>query len=238
MSVLNSSLKKNGKHPPHSVMTDTDSSDDAAKLHKTWMVSFMEQPASNWFRTVPPGFISDGFNTFGLAVDPTHAKSAISQLLGSADEQSSDSFDSDSEEQIERCSETIFGLVHARYIFTFEGLNEMFQKYQNAVFGVCPRWGCEDERLLPVGLTDVPGREKVRTYCPHCKQLYEADPMHENLDGAFFSRSFAHYFLMELKHLRAANAAGMLERQISTDVNGITSESQSIGRTTLKGNDK
>jgi casein kinase II subunit beta len=213
-------------------MTDTDSSDDSAKLRKTWIVSFMEQPASNWFCVGPLSFLSDGFNTFGLPVDPVHAKSAFNQLLGSADEESVDSFDSDSDDEIERCSEAIFGLVHARYIFTMDGLNEMFQKYQKGIFGVCPRWSCKDEHLLPVGLTDRPGVEKVKTYCPRCKELYEPDPVHAHLDGAFFSRSFPHYFLLESKQLCAQNS---VERQVSNDLNAtITSESQSMGRPSFK----
>jgi len=210
----------------HSVMTDSDSSDDASRVRKSWIDSFLEQPASDWFCRVPAAFALDGFNTFGLRIDQQHAKSAFSLLTSAVHvSEDSDSYDSDSEEAIEKCTEVMFGLVHARYIYTPEGLADMNKKYQQGVFGTCPRYYCSDQHLLPAGLTDRPNVDTVKLYCPKCRQMYEADEQHRNLDGAFFTRSFPHYFLMELKEL---NASPSITRHPSRDLN--LSESQSVGR--------
>ncbi|KAK8892294.1 hypothetical protein M9Y10_029519 [Tritrichomonas musculus] len=203
------------KLPPrksnHSIMTDTDSSDDSEKLHKSWIASFLEQPSSDWFCDVPISFASDSFNTYGLRIDQNYAKSAFMQLLGSEGESDSDySFDSDSEDEIEKTTENIFGLVHARYIFTPEGLHKMYMKYVNGVFGICPRYKCSGQHLLPVGMSDLPGVDTVKLYCANCKQLYEADSQHQNLDGAFFSKSFPHYLFMEMKSKKINNMDPML----------------------------
>lgn len=210
----------------HSVMTDTDSSDDMQKLHKSWVDSFLEQPASDWFCRIPQSFMSDGFNTCGLCVEQSHAKTAFNQLLEmDSDEDSSTSFDSDSEEEIEKCTEVIFGLIHARYIFTNEGVREMAKKYDDGVFGTCPRILCNGQHLLPIGLTDHPGLEKVKRFCPCCGQLYRADDAHGDLDGAYFTKSFPHYFLLELKRIKKRG----VERIQSVDSNcPNTSESQSV----------
>ena len=196
---MSSSAGKISKRTSHSIMTDTDSSDDDDKIHKSWIASFLEQPGSDWFCSVPVSFASDSFNTYGLKIDQNYARSAFLQLIGSGDESSDDSFDSDSEDEIEKTTEKIYGLVHSRYIFTPQGLHEMYLKYVSGVFGCCPRTNCNNQHLLPVGLSDSPGVDTVKLYCPNCNQIYEADMLHQDLDGAYFSKSFPHYFLMELK---------------------------------------
>lgn len=182
-------------------MSDTDSSDDSDQGHRSWIDMYLDQPFGDWFCRVTSNFASDGFNTFGLSVDPAHAKSAFSLLLGS-DNVSSDSFDSDSEDEIEKCTEEIFCLIHARYIFTSDGLHEMKRKYQDGVFGRCPRYLCGGQNVLPIGLSDRPGVDTVKVYCPCCRQIYEADEAHAGIDGAFFSKSFPHYLLMVMSQGR------------------------------------
>jgi casein kinase II subunit beta len=221
-SYRSSGMTSEKKQSKHSVITDSDSSGDGHKLPKSWLDIFMEQPGSDWFCRVPPSFAGDGFNTFGLRVDSTHAKSAFAQLIGTAVPKaaSSDSYDSDSEDEIDKCTEHIFGLIHSRYIFTPEGLVDMYQKYQKGVFGNCPRFGCNDERLLPVGLYDAPSKDTVKLYCRNCRQLYEPDEAHAHLDGAYFTKSFAHYFLLELRQSRRMGPSEQTTDMFAT----ITSE--------------
>lgn len=212
----------------HSVMTDTDSSDDSQKLHKPWLDSFMEQPCSDWFCYVPASFTSDGFNTSGLSIDKLHAKTAFNQLLDITDENSSsESFDSDSEDEIEKATEVLFGLIHSRYIFTTEGLREMRKKYEAGVFGVCPRTQCKDHFLLPIGLTDHPGINTVKRYCPSCNQIYKSDELHKHLDGAYFTKSFPHYLLLEIKRIKKKGIDRLQSGDISYP-NTATCTSESV----------
>lgn len=227
MSGSRTSANENPKQPKHSVISDTDSSDDSNSTKTSWVDSFLEQPGSDWFCKIPVTYTNDCFNTYGLKVDPVHAKSALKQLIGTPEETDSDSsFDSDSEDEIERCTEHIYGLVHSRYIFTPEGVNEMMKKYKDGVFGYCPRYNCKNERLIPTALTDKPGVEKVKLFCPSCKQIYEPDAIHGQLDGAYFTKSFAHYLLLELVAL--GNPRGTIN-----DQSMITSESMSTTRPVL-----
>ncbi|EAX92742.1 Casein kinase II regulatory subunit family protein [Trichomonas vaginalis G3] len=215
-----------GKFAKHSVISDTESSDDSDKDSLSWIDSFLDQPGSDWFCRIPETYINDGFNVYGLGLNAPHEKLAFKQILGKVSE-SSDSFDSDSEDEIEKCAENLYGQIHARYIYTDEGMSEMIQKFKEGVFGICPRYSCNGHHLLPIGLTDKPGVSTVKLYCCHCKQLYHPDPEHAVIDGAFFTRSFPPYLLLELS---TKDKKGVHQ----TEPSMFTSESQSAARVFVK----
>lgn len=224
-----SRFQHNDQNKPikHSVISDTESSDDSEKGSLSWIDNFLDQPGSDWFCRIPDIYINDSFNIYGLGLSAPHEKLAFKQLLGKVSD-SSDSFDSDSEDEIEKCTEELYGQIHARYIFTDEGIHEMIQKFKEGVFGICPRFSCNGQHLLPIGLHDHPGLGSVKLYCCHCKQLYQPDPVHAAIDGAFFTRSFPLYLLLELSSKDASKNMHLTEPSM------FTSESQSAARVFVK----
>lgn len=98
---------------------------------------------------------------------------------------------------IENAAELLYGLIHQRYICSRAGIIQMSEKYELSHFGNCPRTNCDHARTLPVGLSDIPGQDTVKLFCPSCLDVYvPPNSRFQTVDGAFFGRTFAALFLM------------------------------------------
>ena len=75
------------------------------------------------------------------------------------------------------------------------------EKYNQGVFGKCPRVICESQHLLPMGQHDVPGVSNVKLYCTKCEDIYNPkSSRHNSIDGAYFGTSF-HNILFQVRAL-------------------------------------
>lgn len=98
---------------------------------------------------------------------------------------------------IESSAELLYGLIHQRYICSRAGIQQMAEKYELSHFGNCPRTHCNHARTLPVGLSDIPGEDTVKLFCPSCLDVYiPPNSRFQTVDGAFFGRTFGSLFLM------------------------------------------
>lgn len=98
---------------------------------------------------------------------------------------------------IESSAEMLYGLIHQRFICSRAGIQQMSEKYELSHFGTCPRTFCEGTRTLPVGLSDVPGEDTVKLFCPSCLDVYiPPNSRFQTVDGAFFGRTFGALFLL------------------------------------------
>jgi casein kinase II subunit beta len=98
---------------------------------------------------------------------------------------------------IESSAEMLYGLIHQRFICSRAGIQQMSEKYELGHFGVCPRTNCNQARTLPVGLSDIPGEDTVKLFCPSCLDVYvPPNSRFQTVDGAFFGRTFGALFLL------------------------------------------
>lgn len=98
---------------------------------------------------------------------------------------------------IESSAEMLYGLIHQRFICSRAGIQQMSEKYDLTHFGVCPRTFCDQTRTLPVGLSDIPGEDTVKLFCPSCLDVYvPPSSRFQTVDGAFFGRTFGALFLL------------------------------------------
>jgi casein kinase II subunit beta len=152
-----------------------------------WIRNFTAQ--HDWLCVVDDDYVNDNFNHYGLSSIIEDYNTALKVVRG----QTSSGKGSHSRAKL---AESLYGLMHARYLLTFQGIKEMRPKYEKRIFGTCPRVACAQQALLPIGLAPMPGEKPVKTFCPCCEDIYDTDC---ELDGAFFGPYFPHLFVQLLK---------------------------------------
>lgn len=179
-------------------MSDVMECDDSgvseiSSMGDSWAVQFCSQLRNQFFCEVSDSFMSDEFNLTGLSHLVPRYKEALELILDLEHENAVMLPDIPA---INQSGELLYGLIHARYIITRQGLMAMLQKYKCNDFGTCPRVLCDATGLLPMGRYDLPGYETVRLYCPCCRDIYmPSSDVFLGIDGAFFGSSFAGMFL-------------------------------------------
>eukprot|EP00002_Diphylleia_rotans_P000289 TRINITY_DN10151_c0_g2_i1.p1 TRINITY_DN10151_c0_g2~~TRINITY_DN10151_c0_g2_i1.p1 ORF type:complete len:336 (+),score=62.28 TRINITY_DN10151_c0_g2_i1:67-1074(+) len=181
-------------------------SETSGWTEESWIQSFLSMDGNEFFTEVSDDFLMDDFNLTGLngIVPYFHQALDVLQEVDSQEPLLTE------EQQIaldQSCME-LYGMIHARYILTSRGLSAMCEKYQAGHFGYCPRVLCQNQHVLPVGISDSPRRDTVKLFCPRCEEVYNPPSRkHNRLDGAYFGTTFPHMFLLaypELIPLRAA----------------------------------
>lgn len=171
--------------------------DDAESVEEfeqsSWISEYLSAIGHDLFAEVSEEFIEDDFNLTGLGALVPHYHEALEMILDLEPEYPAKL---PSVALIEQSAELLYGLIHARFITSRQGLNIMVQKYEYSDFGICPRVLCKGTRLLPIGRHDLPGCETVRLCCPCCMDIYHPQSSrYTHVDGAFFGTTFAGLFL-------------------------------------------
>ena len=177
-------------------MQNGDGADGEGEGGLTWIQHFCGRPENSYLVEVEEEFIDDAFNMYGLEKLVPYYETALDIILD---------FEIDDDELRGKAVKTLklsamklYGLIHARYILTPNGMKKMRSKINEGVFGCCQRVKCNEQSLLPVGIYNVPGEETVKLYCPKCKELYlPNEENHSMIDGAYFGTSFPHLYVMQ-----------------------------------------
>ena len=105
---------------------------------------------------------------------------------------------------------TLYGLVHARYIISPNGLHRMRKKFINGDYGICPRYYCRRQHVVPLGLTGIFNDNFPRVFCPNCQDIYDLEDKYFNrIDGSFYGPTFAMFFFLTYPDLFAAQAPNL-----------------------------
>ncbi|KAH9210565.1 casein kinase II regulatory subunit-domain-containing protein [Leptodontidium sp. 2 PMI_412] len=194
---------------------------------ESWISSFCSLLGHEYFAEISEDFIEDDFNLTGLQTQVAMYKEALEMILDVEPEEDEEDEEDEEEEEgddsiegeerlnrkaavdrrhhrmasdlsiIESSAEMLYGLIHQRFICSRAGIQQMSEKYELTHFGVCPRTHCGGTRTLPVGLSDVPGEDTVKLFCPSCLDVYvPPNSRFQTVDGAFFGRTFGALFLM------------------------------------------
>ncbi|EDO16788.1 hypothetical protein Kpol_526p41 [Vanderwaltozyma polyspora DSM 70294] len=175
---------------------------DGSEYVELWIDLFLVKKGHEYFCDIDPDYITDRFNLMNLQKTVSKFSMVIQYIVDELDENAIANMSQSKLEQLEIDSKKTYGMIHARYIITTKGLQKMAGKYKNSDFGRCPRVYCNGQPLLPIGLSDIPGVESVKLYCPACEDIYlPKSTRHNSIDGAYFGTSFAGMFLQTFPEL-------------------------------------
>ena len=104
---------------------------------ETWIEWFCRQDGNEFFCEVDEEFIDDEFNLYGLKKLVPHYNDALNTLFSVVESQQ------EAEEMTNGSTcKLLYGLIHARYVVTTDGMKQMYDKFRDGVFGACPRVLC------------------------------------------------------------------------------------------------
>lgn len=174
----------------------SDSTDD----ENAWITWFCSLKGNEFFCEVDSSYIQDGFNLTGLSQQIIYYEQALDMIL---DIEPKETFSEEQQESVENDAENLYGLIHARYILTTQGLHAMLSKYRQCNFGRCPRHLCNGQPCLPAGVMDSINQEPVKLYCSRCEDLFGSRySRHDHIDGAYFGSTFPHLFFLTFPELK------------------------------------
>lgn len=188
----------------------------AAMLSYTtpWVINFLQARPKDALLAVPRDFLGDGFNLVHLPpiverLGGSHDSTSFSlykaalRLILSNDE----SMLQNTPPSVQRAAESLYTLVHARYITSPRGLDTVRRLLtQNKdVFGKCPQPSCRGMPLLPHGETSDYGHRhnqnqhehastNAQRYCCCCGNVWEH--WDSKVDGSAWGPSFCHLYLL------------------------------------------
>lgn len=146
------------------------------------------------FAAIERQYLEDSFNFYGLRQKIPRFKECVAILRGA---------DFNYEDQ-DLMHQTIrlYGLVHARYIGSCDGMHNMHGKYLAGHFQRCPRVLCNGCYCLPYGCSEVEGEGTLKMYCPNCGDVYDPEyPEWNNLDGAYWGPSYVHIITQQYEDM-------------------------------------
>lgn len=177
-----------------------------------WIHRFCTELGNDFFCEVDKDFIKDFSNLIGLEEMILHFEQALDIILDERDTSVSETTSTKisngscritGDKTLGKTAEKLYSLIHARFILTDRGCKKMLYKYLQGDFGHCPRVLCGNSNVLPIGMSDRPGDETVKVFCPRCNEVYFPRLLkHSYIDGAAFGRSFPHMFFMVFPEYR------------------------------------
>ncbi|KAJ1466796.1 casein kinase II, regulatory subunit [Baffinella frigidus] len=176
--------------PREDAVSNEVSSEGSAEV--TWIQWFCSLQGNEFFTEVAEDYVQDDFNLTGLGSQVPYYDYALDIILDVETPQD-ELLTEDQQELVESAAEVLYGLIHARFINTARGMNQMIEKLKRTEFGRCPRVLCEGQAMLPVGRSDVPHKVTVKCFCPKCNDIYLPKSSRKAAtDGAYFGTSFPH----------------------------------------------
>lgn len=146
-----------------------------------WICDFAS--SNEWVIPIADVYVNDAFNLQGLSGLFDHYSRLLKIIRGT-------SFSD--EPELQQDAITLYGMIHARYLVTPDGVRSVWSKFQEQVFGQCPRVACNGQPMLPIGLEGETSETPAKGFCPRCRDVYDACGQ---ISGSFYGPNFPHVFV-------------------------------------------
>ena len=158
-------------------------------MDNLWIDYFLKQPENRFLCRVDNNFIQSKASKIKDQFPFTHLPEALEFLLNGRTEISNNIMEE---------AKILYGLIHAQYLMTEAGQEQMLAKFHNHDFEKCPRTLCKNCQCLPFGSKSIYGKSKLQLFCPNCTDSYNI-PGNDNrtLDGSFFGPDWFHFLLQK-----------------------------------------
>ncbi|CAM9098892.1 unnamed protein product [Ectocarpus sp. 6 AP-2014] len=170
---------------------------------QAWIQDFCRTPGNEFFAEVPLSFIRESMNSIdiGRGVDIPYRQEALGVILGERRIGVGVHGDNNAS-TVQSSAALLYGLLHARFLVSPQGLKVVLEKFSKADFGRCPRVYCQGQAVLPVGESDRPKQSSVKVFCPRCGDLYYPSGYVRACDGAFWGTTLPHLLLLGWPELK------------------------------------
>lgn len=158
-----------------------------------WLTAFLSQGGFRRLLVeVPEYYLEDNLALYGLEPEIKHFSEALKLIRNEPQTTDID------EMAVSKAAALLYAHIHARYVLTPQGLEDVRQKYERCEYGKCPRYLCGGQRLLPYSATEKPGKDVLRCFCPACHKLYKLYSMDPEffIDGCFYGPSLVPMFIL------------------------------------------
>jgi casein kinase II subunit beta len=120
--------------------------------------------ARSWLVEIEDYYLQSAVSYYGLSSLVPYYSRALGVIRGSPM-----NISKLSPEKLEKLQDgcyKLYGLLHQRFVITEEGLHKLHRKYSRGIYGKCPRYACNGQCLLPMGLSNELGISPVKLWFP------------------------------------------------------------------------
>ena len=152
-----------------------------------WIEWFTTLEGHEYMVEVDIDFIKDQFNLHGLSSHISKEKfMQCMKIILAENRPTEDDLSDETFVELNQEASDLYGLIHARYINSSNGLAKVYHKFLSSMYGTCPRALCDRQKVLPVGMSDSLKVSRFKVFCPRCEEVYIPKFKQVNIDGAFF----------------------------------------------------
>lgn len=180
-----------------SYSSSLDENDSSSNI--TFIEWLLLAPGNEALAIIPYEFLEDEFNLTDLPV-PFSNTFALDDCLDLLFEDSKPTEKMLKDQQLLiKNSFLVYNLIHQRYVMTKAGMNQIYGKWQDGLYGECPRAFCNRQAMLPIGLSNLSCNFDLAGYCIKCQDVYKLSSKFSRIDGCAFGPSFPHFLIKNME---------------------------------------